>query len=135
MGQSRHRPVVALRLPNRHFVSQMSRVLPQDLLDTLAELDMQEVPIRDLGPIRVFLKGPQTMFEYYEHAARDFGDSLFLIDDEKITLTYAEAFSLAREFATYLSRDAGVKVGDRVAIAARNCHEWFIAFMGDPAFL
>jgi len=116
-------------LPELHQNESKSNVMSNpELMALLKELDMQEVPIRDLGPIRIFLKGPQSMNEYYEDSAREFGSITCFVDGDKV-LSYADAYAEAKDFACFL-RDVSVKAGDRVAIAARNCYEWFVAFMG-----
>ena len=74
-----------------------------ELVALLRELDMREVPIRDLGPIRIFLGGPQSMQCYYEDSAKEFGNRICFIDGDTV-LSYADAYAMACRFAAFLSR-------------------------------
>ena len=59
---------------------------------------------------------------------RTFGDKLFLqyLDDR---YTFTEFFQAADRLSVALQSQCGIKKGDRVAIAMRNCPEWVIAFV------
>jgi len=63
-----------------------------------------------------------------ESAARRFGDRVAVIDGD-VSVTYAQLFEQAREFAAALVA-SGVRVGDRVAIWAFNSREWIVAVLG-----
>jgi long-chain acyl-CoA synthetase len=80
--------------------------------------------------LRVWKNAPKTLRDVLlgtrRHAKRDF----LVYEDERIT--YAEHFAMAATFAKRL-RDAGVRPGDRVAIAMRNLPEWVIAFWSTMA--
>ena len=75
--------------------------------------------------LRVWKNAPKTLRDVLlgtrRHADRDF----LVYEDERIT--YGEHFAMAATFAKRLEA-AGVRPGDRVAIAMRNLPEWIVAF-------
>lgn len=76
---------------------------------------------------RVFSKAPRNLGAVYERA-RGAGDATFLVYlDERHT--FAETLDMARRLARALRGEYRVRKGDRVAICARNCPEWCLAYM------
>jgi long-chain acyl-CoA synthetase len=76
--------------------------------------------------LRCFKNVPPTLRAMWESAAR-FGEREYMVyEDDR--LTYAQAQARTAALASWLVREAGVKKGDRVAIAMRNFPEWPIAF-------
>lgn len=73
---------------------------------------------------RVFRQAPASLRELYESTA---SDAPFLVYENE-RLTFAETWGCALRLASWLTREAGVMPGDRVAIAMRNYPEWMIAF-------
>ena len=77
---------------------------------------------------RVFENAPKTLAEFFANGAAIHGDKEFLIyRDERYS--FAELWARSCRFANALSRDLGVKQGDRVAIAMRNYPEWMMSYM------
>ena len=76
--------------------------------------------------LRVFRNVPRTMRELWERSAR-FAERDYLVYEGERT-TYAQAHERVRSLAAHLVEHAGVKKGDRVAIAMRNYPEWPVAF-------
>jgi len=88
--------------------------------------DMQERDIRGVRT-RVWKNAPPTMREVFL-LARAHGDKTFIVyRDERVS--YDEFVRAALAIAAAL-QEAGVKKGDRVAIAMRNLPEWPAAFFG-----
>ncbi|WP_062270582.1 class I adenylate-forming enzyme family protein [Endozoicomonas arenosclerae] len=75
---------------------------------------------------RSFKNAPATLTEIYE-ASTAFGDAPFLVYQDE-TYSFKEVFELSQKLSASLVQQ-GVKKGDRVAIAMRNCPEWVIAFI------
>ena len=76
---------------------------------------------------RVFENAPPSLGKLLEKGAA-YGDKEFIVfGDER--LTHAEVWSQVCRFADGLSKELGVKKGDRVAIAMRNFPEWCVAYM------
>jgi len=73
---------------------------------------------------RVFRNAPPSLRALYEDNATD---ADFLVYETE-RLTYAETWARAQRLAAWLAAEAGVRPGDRVAIAMRNYPEWIIAF-------
>ena len=78
-------------------------------------------------PTRIWEKAPPTLGDLFK-IARGHGDKTFVVyRDERVTFT---GFARA---ATALARalvEAGVRKGDRVAIAQRNLPEWPVSYFG-----
>jgi acyl-CoA synthetase (AMP-forming)/AMP-acid ligase II len=80
------------------------------------------------GDMLCFLRGPQTLGEYYEQTMTKFGERTFMVfEDER--LTFSETRSKMFALGAALVNDFGVKPGDRVAVSMRNYPEWAISFM------
>ena len=76
--------------------------------------------------LRCWKNVPPTLRALVESLPR-WGDRVYLVyEDERVT--YAQAYAQVCALARWLVDDAGVKKGDRVAIAMRNYPEWVIAF-------
>lgn len=79
--------------------------------------------------VRVFANAPQSLRSLYLEAA---SEAPFLAyGDER--WTFGEAWEDAARIARVLRTQAGVKPGDRVAIAMRNYPEWILSFMAVTA--
>lgn len=74
----------------------------------------------------VYADGPRTLREFVE-TTWAFGDQPFLIAGER-SCSYGEFFAAASALACRLSERYGLRPGDRVVVAMRNCPEWQIAF-------
>lgn len=104
---------------NQHMPAIEKRVIPW----------MEERYRKELKP----LKAHQTlatlvdqMAERHEHAV---ALGRFEGDDGFTRVTYADVLARAEDVACRL-HDAGVKKGDRVVLAGKNCPEWSIAYFG-----
>jgi acyl-CoA synthetase (AMP-forming)/AMP-acid ligase II len=73
-------------------------------------------------------KAPANLRDYYAGFCAMHADKEFLVDGET-RLTFAQCHAAARELAGGLIEGYGLKVGDRVGIAARNSANWIIANM------
>jgi long-chain acyl-CoA synthetase len=88
-----------------------------------------EIEERDIRGVRtrVWKNAPETMRDLFR-LARSHGDKTFVVyRDERVS--YEEFARAALAIAAALQQ-AGVKKGDRVAIAMRNLPEWPAAFFG-----
>src|SRR5215813_5529336 len=85
-----------------------------------------ELELRDIEgrTVRVFKHAPASLRAMYEQYASDLP---FLIYEEE-RYSFAEAWRAASRIGHLLVHDAGVRAGDRVAIAMRNYPEWILAF-------
>ena len=83
----------------------------------------------DLGgtTVKGFVNAPTDLVQLLE-AGRAHGDKTFMVYEGR-RLSFDEFFSQADSLASQLQSHYGVKRGDRVAIAMRNCPEWAIAFV------
>ena len=77
-------------------------------------------------PMTVFVHGPRTLRDIYEHA-RTRGDAPFLVYEDE-TWSFAEVMRHVDALAALLVDTYGVRRGDRVAIAMRNYPEWIVSF-------
>ncbi len=77
---------------------------------------------------QVFTHAPANLGELYQ-LANAAEDETFLVYREE-RFSFAATLDLARRLARVLREDYGIEKGDRVAICARNCPEWCIAYMG-----
>jgi len=86
-----------------------------------------EVTTAEVGgvSVRTYAHAPPSLREIWLGAAGH-GDKEYLVyNDER--LSYAEAQAITGSIAHWLS-EAGVRQGDRVAIAMRNYPEWMLAY-------
>ncbi|MFT4672773.1 MAG: long-chain acyl-CoA synthetase, partial [Pseudohongiellaceae bacterium] len=75
----------------------------------------------------VFSKVPSNLNKLYELGLAA-GEKAFLVyQDER--LTFSETLTLSRRLARTLLESYNIKLGDRVAICARNSPEWCISYM------
>jgi long-chain acyl-CoA synthetase len=91
-----------------------------------APFEIATIPIRGV-PTRIWVKAPPTLRDLFV-IARGHGDRTFMVyRDERVSFTgFARAAAtLARALAA-----AGVRKGDRVAIALRNLPEWPVSYFG-----
>ncbi len=106
------------------------------------ELSLEEATQRLTGPgqlfeterssvngieMKVWKNAPATLRQILDSSLQ-YGSRDFLVHDD-VRYTYDEHYRLAATLAARLLH-AGVKKGDRVAIAARNVPEWVIAYWG-----
>jgi hypothetical protein len=99
----------------------------QALLTAPGAMFEMEPWVRDGLTVRAWKNGPKSLVEMFL-AACAFGERTFIVNGaERISF---DAFArAAMAFAHHLI-GAGVKPGDRVAIAMRNLPEWPVAFYG-----
>jgi long-chain acyl-CoA synthetase len=75
----------------------------------------------------VFSKVPSNLNKLYE-LGLEAGEKAFLVyNDER--LTFSETLALSRRLARTLLESYDIKLGDRVAVCARNSPEWCISYM------
>jgi acyl-CoA synthetase (AMP-forming)/AMP-acid ligase II len=88
---------------------------------------------QDIGGHRrkVFGGLPENLRDYYGYTAT-FGDKDCLVSGER-RYSFNEVLRQLSHLAAALRDDYGVRPGDRVAIAMRNCPEWCISFMAVTA--
>ncbi|MFL6054430.1 MAG: class I adenylate-forming enzyme family protein, partial [Actinoallomurus sp.] len=92
--------------------------------------EMDDVEIRGVRT-RVWKYASPSLRAVLENS-RGHGDKPYIVyEDER--LTFEEHFRHAATFARRLTERYGVRKGDRVAVAMRNCPEWFVAFWGAAA--
>ena len=73
-------------------------------------------------------KAPANLRDYLDGFCALHADKEFLVDGDQ-RLTFGECHAAARALAGGLVEGYGLKVGDRVGIAARNSANWIIASM------
>ncbi|MGH1589834.1 class I adenylate-forming enzyme family protein [Methylobacterium phyllosphaerae] len=91
-----------------------------------APFEIATVAIRGV-PTRIWVKAPPTLRDLFR-IAQGHGDRTFVVyRDERVTFTgfSRAAIALARALAA-----AGIRKGDRVAIAMRNLPEWPVSYFG-----
>ena len=93
-----------------------------------AEFEIAVTPVSG-RPTRVFtlLEG-KSLRDYCEIYGRSWADRTWLVWNDQ-RWTFAQALEITAQVAASLL-DHGVRRGDRVAIASRNCPEWIWAFQG-----
>ena len=77
---------------------------------------------------------PPTLPPYFAHYCAEHGDKVFLVDGDE-RLSFAQVHDAALGVARALVADKaaggyGIKVGDRIGIAARNAPSWIVLYMG-----
>ena len=72
---------------------------------------------------------PETLPPFFQFFCAQHGDATFLVDGDE-RLTFTQTIAAATNVAHGLVGVHGVKVGDRVAIAARNAPAWIVLYMG-----
>ncbi len=72
---------------------------------------------------------PASLPPYFAHYCAEHADKVFLVDGEE-RLTFAQVYAAATAVARSLVAGYGIKVGDRVGIAARNAPAWIVLYMG-----
>ncbi|MDP4003820.1 class I adenylate-forming enzyme family protein [Methylobacterium sp. NEAU K] len=91
-----------------------------------APFEIATVPIRGV-PTRIWKAAPPTLRDLYL-IARAHGDRTFVVyRDERVTFT---GFSRAATAFAQALVAAGIRKGDRVAIALRNLPEWPVCYYG-----
>ncbi|MGI9281086.1 MAG: class I adenylate-forming enzyme family protein [Endozoicomonas sp.] len=90
------------------------------------QFEMEDTQINGIQ-YKSFKNAPVTLTEIYQTSVTAFGDAPFLVYQDE-TYSFREVFELSQKLSASLVQQ-GVKKGDRVAIAMRNCPEWVIAFM------
>lgn len=81
---------------------------------------------------QIYSHAPETLRDVFIARGRHFGAQEFLrYGDDR--LSFDELLDRAATLAGRLVNELGVKKGDRVAIAMRNCPEWMIAFLAIAA--
>ena len=77
-------------------------------------------------PRRVFTHAAPTVLDILT-SGRGHGDADFLVFDDQ-RWSFEQFFADVDALAAVLQHDMGVKPGDRVAIAMRNCPDWILTF-------
>jgi long-chain acyl-CoA synthetase len=77
-------------------------------------------------PQRVFTHAAPTVLDIL-NSGRGYGSADFVIFDGQ-RWTFEQFFADVDALAAVLQRDMGVKPGERVAIAMRNCPDWILTF-------
>lgn len=76
------------------------------------------------GELRIFCTGPQTLRDLFDQSRSDL--PFLILGHER--LSFETTWRRAAAVSARLKRVYGIRKGDRVAIAMRNCPEWLIAF-------
>jgi acyl-CoA synthetase (AMP-forming)/AMP-acid ligase II len=103
------------------------RAATEQLTAPGAPFEMSE---RDVNGVmlRCYINAPANLREALD-AGRAHGEKTAITyEDERYT--FSDFFSAADRFSHYLVHEAGIRKGDRVAIAMRNYPEWMFAFVG-----
>ncbi|OUZ11372.1 hypothetical protein BHE97_04700 [Aeromicrobium sp. PE09-221] len=92
-----------------------------------APFEMVDLRRSDGTVEQVFVQAPGSLREFFAQA-RTAGDATALVyGDER--LSFRELFAGADAFAVALVERYGIRPGDRVAVAMRNCPEWVMSFI------
>lgn len=88
-----------------------------------------EIEAREIAgqTLHVYRHAMPSLVEIIQ-SGRVHGDAEFIVYDGR-RLSYAGFYAKADALAAMLQRDYGIRKGDRVAIAMRNCPEWSVAFV------
>ena len=104
-----------------------------DVHAKIAELTSDDSPFAlkefdiDGDIVKGFVNAPTDLVQLLE-AGRAHGDKIFMVYEGR-RVSFDEFFRQADILASQLQSSYGMKKGDRVAIAMRNCPEWAIAFV------
>ncbi|MBS0481838.1 MAG: acyl--CoA ligase [Proteobacteria bacterium] len=91
---------------------------------------LETVEFERFGRTLPMLKhAPPALPHYFAHFSAAQGDKVFLVEGD-VRMTFAQTYAAARVVAGGLVAGHGVKVGDRIGIAARNSVNWIVAYMG-----
>jgi long-chain acyl-CoA synthetase len=77
-------------------------------------------------PLRVFTHAASTVLDIIS-SGRGHGSTDFLVFGDQ-RWTFEQFFADVDALAAFLQHDMGVKRGDRIAIAMRNCPDWILIF-------
>ena len=89
-----------------------------------AVFEMEELEIRGVNT-RAWKNGPKTFVDLFA-TARNWAERIFLVyDSDRVSY---EAFARASLALAHELQEAGLKKGDRVAIAMRNLPEWPVCY-------
>jgi long-chain acyl-CoA synthetase len=77
-------------------------------------------------PLRVFAHAASTVLDIIS-SGRGHGSTDFLVFGDQ-RWTFEQFFADVDALAAFLQHDIGVKRGDRIAIAMRNCPDWILIF-------
>ncbi len=115
-------------LSDRELAADLEKLqgIAQNLLAAEAAFAVESKEIDGVG-YRVFHNAPENLGLYYE-LAREAADQIFLVYREE-RHSFGETLDMARRLARALREKYRVRQGDRVAICARNCPEWCLAYM------
>jgi len=86
----------------------------------------------DLGngvTVPMIAAAPPSLPPYFAHYCAEHADKTFLVDGAE-RFTFAEVHDVAQQVARALVGGYGVKVGDRIGIAARNAPAWMALYLG-----
>jgi long-chain acyl-CoA synthetase len=72
---------------------------------------------------------PPSLPFYFAHFCNQHGDADFLVDGDE-RLSFKETYEHATRVAAALVGGYGIRKGDRVGIAMRNCPSWVVLYMG-----
>ena len=75
-------------------------------------------------PCRMFRNAPETLRDLFEQARSD--ETFLVFEDERYS--FDETAQKVAQLANVLTKQFGVKKGDRIAISMRNYPEWVFAF-------
>ena len=105
----------------------------QDVHEKITELTAPDTPfeLKDFevaGRIRKGFAGAPADLVQLLQAGRGHGDKPFIVYEDQ-RLSFDEFFDAVDRLGTQLRASYGIKQGDRVAIAMRNCPQWSIAFV------
>jgi acyl-CoA synthetase (AMP-forming)/AMP-acid ligase II len=89
-----------------------------------------EIVLEDVlgAPAEVFARRPRNLREVIERAGHDHADKVFLVSSTDEEITYADAVARIARVADTLSRDYGVRKGDRVGFASANTVEYILCY-------